>query len=64
VQLLRNGGLAIYDNVFWGGEVINDSVSDPDVDGVRRLNERIGRDERVEVSMIPVADGLTLARKR
>jgi len=64
VQLLRNGGLAVYDNVFWGGGVVDGSDAGPDLDGVRRLNERVGRDARVEVSMIPVADGLTLARKR
>jgi predicted O-methyltransferase YrrM len=64
VQLLRPGGLAVYDNVLWGGSVLDDAQTDPDTAGIRRLNERIGLDERVEVSMIPVGDGLTLARKR
>jgi predicted O-methyltransferase YrrM len=64
VQLLGSGGLAIYDNVFWGGDVTNSSSSDPDLLGVRRLNERLATDERVTISMIPVADGLTLALKR
>jgi predicted O-methyltransferase YrrM len=64
VQLLRPGGLAVYDNVLWGGSVLDDAQADPDTAGIRRLNERIGLDERVEVSMIPVGDGLTLARKR
>jgi predicted O-methyltransferase YrrM len=64
VQLLRQGGLAVYDNVLWGGSVVDESQADEDTVGIRRLNERIGRDERVEVSMIPVGDGLTLARKR
>lgn len=64
VQLLRQGGLAVYDNVLWGGAVIDASQTDADTAGIRRLNERIGLDERVEVSMIPVGDGLTLARKR
>jgi predicted O-methyltransferase YrrM len=64
MQLLRAGGLLVYDNVFWGGEVANPSVKDQSVEGVRTLNERLRTDERVTVSMIPVADGLTLARKR
>jgi predicted O-methyltransferase YrrM len=64
VQLLRPGGLAVYDNVLWGGAVIDESQNDPDTLGIRRLNERIGLDQRVEVSMLPFADGLTLARKR
>jgi predicted O-methyltransferase YrrM len=64
VRLLRPGGLAVYDNVFWDGDVLDESKTDPDTLGVRRLNERLAADERVDVSMIPVADGLTLARKR
>jgi predicted O-methyltransferase YrrM len=64
VQLLGSGGLAIYDNVFWGGGVTDRSVTDADVEGVRRLNDRLATDERVTISMIPVADGLTLALKR
>jgi predicted O-methyltransferase YrrM len=64
VQLLRSGGLAVYDNVFWGGDVIDQSKTDPSTVGVRRLNERLATDERVTISMIPVADGLTLALKR
>jgi predicted O-methyltransferase YrrM len=64
VQLLRQGGLAVYDNVLWGGRVIDASDQDADTIGIRRLNERIGLDERVEVAMIPAFDGLTLARKR
>lgn len=64
VQLLRQGGLAVYDNVLWGGAVVDRTQADPDTAGIRRLNERIERDGRVEVSMIAVGDGLTLARKR
>jgi predicted O-methyltransferase YrrM len=64
LQLLRPGGLALYDNVFWGGDVVDEKSTDPDLVGVRRLNDRLLRDERVDISMIPVADGLTLVRKR
>jgi predicted O-methyltransferase YrrM len=64
VQLLRTGGLAVYDNVLWDGGVIDKSMTDADTVGVRRINERLATDERVTISMIPVADGLTLALKR
>ena len=64
VRLLRSGGLAAYDNVLWGGSVIDESKQDDETLGVRRLNERLAADERVTISMLPVADGVTLARKR
>ena len=64
VQLLGSGGLAVYDNVLWDGGVIDESMTDEDTLGVRRLNDRLATDERVVVSMIPVGDGLTLALKR
>ena len=64
IQLLRPGGLVAYDNVFWEGGVIDESMQDADTVGVRRLNERLAADERVSITMIPVADGVTLARKR
>jgi predicted O-methyltransferase YrrM len=64
IRLLRSGGLAAYDNVLWGGSVVDDSVQDEETLGVRRLNERLAADERVSIAMLPVADGVTLARKR
>jgi predicted O-methyltransferase YrrM len=64
VRLLRSGGLAAYDNVLWGGSVVDESMQDEETLGVRRLNERLAADERVSIAMLPVADGVTLARKR
>jgi O-methyltransferase len=64
LRLLRQGGLALYDNVLWEGGVIDNSMTDADTVGVRRLNDRLVGDERVSISMIPVADGLTLVQKR
>jgi predicted O-methyltransferase YrrM len=64
VRLLGSGGLALYDNVLRDGAVIDASMTDVDTLGIRRLNERLATDERVSISMIPVADGLTLALKR
>jgi O-methyltransferase len=64
LRLLRQGGLALYDNLLWEGGVIDESMTDADTVGVRRLNDRLVGDERVSISMIPVADGLTLVQKR
>ncbi len=64
LRLLRQGGLALYDNVLWEGGVIDESMTDADTVGVRRLNDRLVGDERVSISMLPVADGLTLVQKR
>ncbi len=64
LRLLRSGGLLCVDNVFWGGDVVRPEVDDEDVRAVRALNERLASDDRVTISMVPIADGLTLARKR
>lgn len=64
MELLRPGGLAAYDNVLWGGAVADPTDTDHDTEAIRTLNELIATDERVDVSMIPIGDGLTLARKR
>jgi caffeoyl-CoA O-methyltransferase len=64
LRLLRPGGLVMLDNVFRGGEVLDGSNDDPRNRRTREVNERIAGDERVDVAMLPVADGITLARKR
>ena len=64
LQLVRRGGLIAIDNVLWSGRVADPSVSDEDTDAIRALNAQIAADERVDVAMLPVADGLTLARIR
>ena len=64
VQLLRPGGLVAYDNVLWSGRVADDAAQDADTLGLRRLNDRLAADERVTIAMLPIADGVTLARKR
>jgi predicted O-methyltransferase YrrM len=63
-ELLRPGGLMMVDNVLWGGRVADASIDDEDTVALRRVNESLLADERFDISMVPVADGLTLARKR
>lgn len=64
LQLLRPGGLIGIDNVLWHGKVLDDSIQDADTRAIRALNEKLHHDERVCLSMLPIGDGLTLARKR
>ena len=50
--------------MLWGGAVADESRKDADTLGIRRLNDRLATDERVTIAMLPLADGVTLARKR
>lgn len=64
LQLLRVGGLITIDNTLWSGKVADPNEQDPDTVAIRRLNEKLLRDERITLSMLTVGDGLTLALKR
>ncbi|MDX1422128.1 MAG: class I SAM-dependent methyltransferase [Kiloniellales bacterium] len=64
LALLRPGGLMLVDNVLWGGAVADPLHQDEDTDAIRALNAKIHGDERVSLALLPVSDGLTLARKR
>jgi caffeoyl-CoA O-methyltransferase len=61
---LRPGGVIGFDNVLWTGAVADPANTSDDTVALRALNDFLVRDERVDVVMLPVADGLTLARKR
>ncbi len=52
------------DNVFWGGKVADPRERGKDTMAIRALNEKIRDDKRVDLSMIPIGDGLALARKK
>lgn len=64
LQLLRPGGLIVIDNVLWHGRVVDPAAADRDTAALRALNSKIGRDERVDISMLPIGDGVSLVRKR
>ncbi|MGA2955746.1 MAG: class I SAM-dependent methyltransferase [Thermodesulfobacteriota bacterium] len=64
LSLLRPGGLIAIDNVFWGGRVADSHNHDRDTIFIRDLNEKIRNDPRVDLSMIPIGDGLMLVRKK
>ena len=52
------------DNVLWDGAVADDLDQSDDTRAIRELNDLMGRDERITVALVPIGDGLTLARKR
>lgn len=64
LELIRPGGLIMIDNVLWGGGVVDPSLDDNPTRCIRAINAKIALDTRVELSLVPIGDGLTLARKR
>lgn len=65
LSLLRKGGLIAIDNVLWSGRVAEPAAAgDADTAALQALNRQLHGDERVDLSLLPIGDGLTLARKR
>lgn len=64
LRLLRPGGLVAIDNTLWGGSVADESDQSASTRAVRAFNETVHADERVDLSLVPIGDGMTLARKR
>ncbi len=61
---MRTNGVILVDNVLWSGTVADPSVTDADTNAIRAFNDMVAADTRVDASMIPLGDGLTLLRKR
>ena len=64
LKLIRPGGLIAIDNVLWFGRVADPNDSDKRTIAIRELNQKLSQDSRVKISLIPIADGLTLALKK
>ncbi len=64
LKLLRAGGLIAIDNTLWSGDVANPDNQKPDTVSLRALNDALHHDERIDLALLPIGDGLTLARKR
>ena len=64
LELLRPGGLILVDNTLWYGRVADGEVQDVDTVAIRAFNVQLRDDPRVDLSLLPIGDGLTLARKR
>jgi len=64
LKLVRRGGLVLIDNVLWGGSVANLADKDADTEAIRALNAKLKADERVDLALFAVGDGMTCALKR
>ena len=64
LTLLRSGGIVAIDNVLWFGSVADPNDADKRTIAIREFNQKVYQDRRVEISMLSIADGLTLAMKR
>lgn len=64
LRLVRPGGLIVLDNTLWGGDVLDEDSDDEDTLALRALNLKLAADERITLCLLPVADGVTLARRR
>jgi caffeoyl-CoA O-methyltransferase len=64
LKLVRRGGLVAVDNTLWGGSVVDARKQSADTRAIRAFNRRLRRDRRVELALVPIGDGLTLALKR
>jgi caffeoyl-CoA O-methyltransferase len=63
LQLIRSGGLIALDNVLWSGRVADPQIQDNRTKKIRALNQKLHQDPRISLSLVPIGDGLTLARK-
>ena len=64
LDLIRPGGLILVDNVLWSGAVVDPARDDEDTEAIRAFNQARAGDPRISLSLVPIGDGLTLARKR
>ena len=64
LALVRTGGLVLVDNTLWDGKVADPAVRDDDTEAIRAFNRHVRDDHRIDLSLAPVGDGLTLLRKR
>ena len=64
LALLRPGGLIAVDNVLWGGSVADPAVNDASTAAIRTFNAALQQDRRIDLSVVPIGDGVTLARKK
>jgi caffeoyl-CoA O-methyltransferase len=64
LRRMRPGGVILVDNVLWGGAVFDPTAADADTVAIRAFNDLVAADERVDSVMLPIGDGLTLARTR
>jgi O-methyltransferase len=61
---VKPGGLIMFDNTLWSGTVADPGINDEDTSALKALNSQLHQDARIDISILPIGDGLTLTRKR
>ena len=64
LELIRKNGIILFDNVLWGGAVVDEKNQDRNTTVIRNLNLHLLEDPRVDISLVPIGDGLTIVRKK
>jgi caffeoyl-CoA O-methyltransferase len=64
LELVRKGGLIVVDNVLWDGKVADENITDNRTQKIREFNDKLAQDDRIELSLVSMADGVTLAMKK
>lgn len=64
LELVRKGGLIAIDNILWDGKVADENITDNRTEKIRELNAKLAKDDRIELSLITIADGVTLVMKK
>ena len=64
LKLLKQNGLILIDNMLWGGDVAQKTITDKSTESIRKLNSKIMNDSRVEFCLLPIADGISFIRKK
>jgi predicted O-methyltransferase YrrM len=64
LQLVRRGGVILFDNTLWDGAVADPQQQDPETQAIRALNDTLNEDQRISLSLVPIGDGLSIARRR
>lgn len=64
LRLVKPNGLILLDNVLWSGRILDESLTDGDTLALRWLNADLKKDERIDLALIPIGDGVTVVRKR
>lgn len=64
LQLVKRNGIIAVDNVLWHARTFNPTANDLDTEAIRRLNQKLATDERVQISMVTMADGVTFVLKK
>eukprot|EP01023_Acetabularia_acetabulum_P034045 TRINITY_DN31972_c0_g1_i2.p2 TRINITY_DN31972_c0_g1~~TRINITY_DN31972_c0_g1_i2.p2 ORF type:complete len:239 (-),score=47.42 TRINITY_DN31972_c0_g1_i2:150-866(-) len=64
IKLLKTGGLIIVDNILWGGKVADPDINDEETVAIREFLDQVYKDDRIDLSVVPIGDGIAICRKK